>query len=324
MNKLQEIQEPIQPFLDGFAQSYDAALQSRIPIITEAVTRLNQSTGKRIRPILVGLMAHLCGKVPTETTVEVALVLELMHTSSLIHDDVIDESLERRAQPTLNSIFNNHTAVLVGDFVIASALRRASSKLSIEVVQTISTIACLLSEGELMQIDLVRRAVSTEQEYFEVIEKKTAILFSASCSLGAYSVGADSDMQQCCAEIGRLLGIAFQMRDDILDYSNAIETGKPRGNDLREGKATLPLLYALKQASDEDQSRIRSLMHLPVGDEAVEEIINFSILQGGLTYTQQKIDSYIQQAYKLLESFPESKAKESLLALARFIGERTF
>lgn len=319
---LQKIQKPVNDFLERFSSTYKEVLNSKVSTISEAVDKLNHSTGKRVRPMLVGLSACLCGMPPGDLSVEIAVTLELIHTSSLVHDDVIDASIERRAQPTLNAIYGNHTAVLVGDFMVMGALLRAISRLDKEAVHSILMMAHHLVEGELQQIDLVRKKTSNEAEYMEVIQKKTASLFAASCFLGAHSVKASEEMQQKCLNIGYLLGIAFQMRDDILDYTNT-QTGKPRGNDLKEGKATLPILYALDQVSATEKEKILQLMQPPVEPQAVNQIIDFAIRNKGIEYTQQKIDNYIDQACEQLRQFPPSEAQQAMLELALFIGNRS-
>lgn len=318
------MQSPVKDFMEQFQKSYESALfTSQNSIIVQAVEHLQQASGKRIRPMMVALMAQLCGCKPNAKSMESAIVLELLHTASLIHDDVVDHATIRRDQSTLNALFSNHIAVLVGDYLVAKALTRAVDGLDSTAVRLLGNVAATLAEGELTQIDLVEQKHSSEEQYMQVIEKKTATLFSSAAFMGAYSVQAPAKQQERCLRIGHLLGLAFQIRDDVLDLLGE-ETGKSRGKDLKEGKLTLPLIYALKQVTDQKQAEIMSLVELADQDDSVEKIVAFTKEYGGIAYAQKKIEQLSGEAIDLIELFPPSQTQESLKKLAHFIGNRTY
>ena len=312
------------PFLAEFEQLFKSSQGTHVPLIREALEHLAQSPGKHIRPTLTGLCALLCSGSYNSKTIAAATVLELLHTASLVHDDVIDKATVRRFTPTLNHLYGNNIAVLTGDYIVANALSIASEQLDIEVVQLLANVTKLLSEGELLQMDLTRRHTSTQAEYLQVIERKTASLFSAASFLGAHSVSASPGEQEQCREIGRLIGMAFQMQDDILDYQGT-QSGKKRGIDLQEGKRTLPLIHALSTAEPQKCREVEDiLLKDAVGPQDVAFIIQFVEQAGGVAYTHQVLEQYLSQACRLIERFPAGEAQDSLLELTRFIALRSF
>ncbi len=255
--------------------------------------------GKRIRPMLVFLVAKACGNV-TKSTYHGAVTVELLHTATLIHDDVVDESFTRRGQPSANAIFDNKRSVLAGDYVLSSALRESVKTDNFEVIAIISQLGQKLAEGELNQYSLANEIIVDEEEYFRVIELKTASLLEACAKIGAITSGADSKTVENFGKIGNILGVAFQIRDDIFDYYKA-DVGKPTGNDIREGKITLPLIYALKNAPEADSEKMMQIINArDFSTDNIEKLIAFAKQHGGIEYAQKTNEQLLNQAEQLL------------------------
>lgn len=279
--------------------------------------------GKRIRPTLVFLTANLIDKANARTHIG-ATMIELLHTATLIHDDVVDEADERRGFKSINAKWNNKIAVLLGDFLLAKGLLIAIENNESEFLRTLSNAVRLMSEGELLQIQTARENNANEARYFEIIYSKTASLISSCAEIGAISVSNDPELRVRLREFGKLLGFAFQIRDDILDFvGNSGVVGKPIGNDIREKKITLPLIYALQNVqpsqAHEIVARVKSRNNKK---KNIREIINFVIENKGIDSAQSKALQIVNEAKKLLSVFPINPAKESLLKLADFIVER--
>ena len=262
MDKLQQIRLPIVKEFEEFKSLFDASLQSSNPLLSEVLTYIKQRNGKMMRPILTLLMAKLFGEI-NYSALHAALSLELLHTASLVHDDVVDESDKRRGQSSVNAIYNNKVSVLVGDYMLATSLKHSAMTGSIRIVDLVARLGQNLAEGEIIQLTNINASEFSEEVYYDVIRKKTAALFTASAEAGAVAVNSSDEMVQNARLFGEMIGIAFQIKDDIFDYYSSGEIGKPTGNDMSEGKLTLPALHVLNTLGDEKMCqlafRIKSL-----------------------------------------------------------------
>lgn len=318
-----QITRPIAFEFNQFKADFSNVLHSEVPLLQSAIEQVLSSNGKHIRPLLLLLTAKACGK-PTEITKEVAVIIEILHTTTLIHDDVVDETKQRRGMPSLNAIFDNRIAVLTGDFLLAGTIARAAETGNIAIIKSIANVCRELSEGELMQLDNAEKHSVDEKDYFKMINKKTATLISACAEIGAISVNASSDIIKNCHLFGKYLGYCFQIKDDIFDYYEDLNIGKPTGNDIREGKITLPLLYALKKAPEKESSHYMEIIaQKDFSPEHVSELITFAKQHEGIEYAEKQLRAYKQKAVDIIKNFPESEARSSLLLLADYISERT-
>ena len=325
MNIIEQIVRPIEDYRLAFEEEYARAFVAESPIVAQSIEKITATRGKHIRPILMGLLVSLQGKVPSQRTVSCAVLIEMLHMASLIHDDVIDQAPLRRGQPTLNAFYDNHSAVLVGDYILSIAFLRAAEIGGSSLIRTVANLGKHLSEGELLQIQVATDCIIDEENYFSIIEKKTATLFEACAALGMYSVDAEAEELLKVMQLGRHLGIAFQLRDDIFDYTMEAEVGKPVGNDLKEGKITLPLIYIYKQADCDQKERIKSLLERVESDEkAIAELLRMAHQFGGVAYAQKRLEEELSKALDILRSFPNSPANQSLVLLAEYLGKRTY
>lgn len=301
MDESQVIKESLRDELNQFDIYLWKSLENNNSRISEILRHAFKVDGKRIRPMLVFLVAKCCGEI-TPATYHGAVTVELLHMATLMHDDVVDEALTRRGQPSSNAVFDNKRSVLAGDYVLSSALRESVKTNNLEIIGIISELGQNLAEGELNQYSLVNEIIIDEEEYFKVIDKKTASLLYACAKIGAITAGADRFTIDEFGKAGRILGIAFQIRDDIFDYYKA-DVGKPTGNDIREGKITLPLIYALNHApqelSDEMMKIIRSCDFSPGN---IELLLDFAKGNGGIEYAQKTIDILLEEAEQIIEN----------------------
>lgn len=301
MDESQVIKESLRDELNQFDIYLWKSLENNNSRISEILRHAFKIDGKRIRPMLVFLVAKCCGEI-TPATYHGAVTVELLHMATLMHDDVVDEASTRRGQPSSNAVFDNKRSVLAGDYVLSSALRESVKTNNLEIIGIISELGQNLAEGELNQYSLVNEIIIDEEEYFKVIDKKTASLLYACAKIGAITAGADRVTIDEFGKAGRILGIAFQIRDDIFDYYKA-DVGKPTGNDIREGKITLPLIYALNHApqalSDEMMKIIRSCDFSPVN---IELLLEFAKSNGGIEYAQKTIDNLLEEAEQIIEN----------------------
>lgn len=324
MNVIEQIARPIADYRLAFEDEYAKAFVVESPMVAQSIEKIAATRGKHIRPILVGLVASLQGKSPNAQTVSCAVLLEMLHAASLIHDDVIDQATLRRGKPTLNAFYDNHAAVLVGDYILSIAFLRAIETGGTELMRTVANVGKQLSEGELLQIQVATERIIDEKNYYSVIEKKTATLFEACAALGMYSVNAAPEDLFKAVQLGKHLGIAFQLRDDIFDYVPGAEVGKPVGNDLKEGKITLPLIYLYNQAEPDRKVHIESLLDQVETDEkAIAELIRMVRQSEGINYAQKRLEEELAKALEILRSFPNSPANESLVLLTEYLGKRT-
>ena len=317
MDYLSLIKQPIEGDLDDFNNLFNSSLSHTDGLLSQALAYIRQRTGKRMRPMLILLMARNFGDV-TDVTQNAAVGLELLHTASLVHDDVVDESKERRGQASVNAEYNNKVAVLVGDYVLSTALLNVSFTNNSEILRTIALLGRTLSNGEILQLTNIQNTEFSEDIYYDVIKMKTAALFEACCEVGTLSVNATEKEIEKAKEFGRNLGIIFQIRDDIFDYYDSKEIGKPTGNDMAEGKLTLPVLYALNSTHDTEMKAIA--MKVKRGDVTHEEIrrlVDFTKANGGIEYAERKMLELRQKCLEFIDS--ESVSDEIRTSLTSYI-----
>lgn len=323
MNQLDIIKNPIAQEFEQFQRMYADFAVTENPLLRDVLNHVIQRKGKQMRPMLTLLFAKLFGGVK-ESTYNAAMSLELLHTASLLHDDVIDESLERRGQPSVNALFGNQVSVLVGDYVLSTSLMYMSRTENGEMAKVVARLAQLLSDGELYQLFQSHENVVSEDVYFLIIKKKTAALFSACAQLGALSAEATPEKVAKAAKIGEFIGICFQIRDDIFDYYDSSEIGKPTGNDMREGKLTLPIIYAVRHTTDEHiLDQIEQLKAGSLTDEGISELIEFAKSNGGIEYAQQVMEDYRDKAVNLLPNDADDSILEAITAYLDFVIGRT-
>ena len=303
MDSISIIRTPIESELEAFKELYDSSLSSSNTLLDSVVAHIRQRSGKMMRPILVLLVARLYGVV-SPATLHAAVSLELLHNASLVHDDVVDESTERRGQLSVNAIFNNKVAVLTGDYLLATSLVHAELTNSHQIIRLVSSLGQDLADGELLQLSNVSNHSFSETVYFDVIRKKTAALFAARL-------------------LGEYIGICFQIKDDIFDYFDSKEIGKPTGNDMLEGKLTLPVLYALNRANDNQATEIA--LKVKEGTATLDEIarlIAFTKENGGIEYAVRTMNAYKQKAFGLLASLPDSAICVALRSYLDYVVDR--
>ena len=318
----EKIEAPVAEQFKRFNEEFAASLRSETLRLQAAIEKILHTNGKHIRPLLVLLTAKACGKVSGHT-INSAVFLELLHTATLIHDDVIDETKQRRGVPSLNAIFDNRVSVLVGDYVLSAALIRSIQTGNLKIINIVSNLGRDLSEGEIKQLETAEETVLDENCYMQVIKKKTASLLSSCMEIGAISAEAPEEMISICRRAGENLGYCFQIKDDIFDYYKEANIGKPTGNDIREGKVTLPLLYALKKGRGEGVASFLQIIHDKDFSQAnVDALIEFAKKSGGIEYAESRMKEYRDKAMELLLQLPPSDARESLLSLADYIVDR--
>lgn len=323
MNIKNKIEEPVAGALKRFNDEFVDALKSSTRRLQLAIEHIQSSSGKHIRPLLLLLTAKACGNI-TENSINSAVLLELLHTATLIHDDVIDKTKQRRGVPSLNAIFDNRISVLVGDYVLSTALIRSIATQDLRIISIVSNLGRDLADGEIKQLETAEEVILDEVCYMEVIKKKTAMLLSACTEIGAISAGADPEMIDKFCAIGENLGYSFQIKDDIFDYYHELNIGKPTGNDIREGKVTLPLLYALQRATPEIAAELKQILEeKDFSSHNIERLIDFAKRAGGIEYATTRMNEYYDKAVALLNEVPDSDAKEGLLLLAAYIVQRT-
>lgn len=325
MKTIEVIKAPVKGYVDRFHEEFEAVLMSKSEWLAQAVQHLSASTGKMVRPIMTSLMAGLFRDPLPEMTIDSAILLELIHTATLIHDDVIDEASRRRGQPTLNAIFDNRIAVLMGDFVLSSALIGAIQTRDLRIIGIVSAIGRELTEGEIRQFETAERVVLDEAVYRDVIKQKTAVLFRSCAEVAAITVEASEEDIKALGDCGEYLGMAFQIRDDIFDYYQS-DVGKPTGNDIREGKITLPLLHCLIEDGGKTAEGAKALELLRSGertDTEIEYLVSFAKERGGIAYAQEEMMKYVGLAKDIIYHYPDSVYRSALLSLADFISGRS-
>lgn len=322
---LHSIQAPVEGEVARFHLEIERLLSSKSIWLAKVVEVLNSSTGKRVRPIMTSLMAGMLSPSLPPKAIDSAILLELIHTATLVHDDVIDEAKTRRGKPTLGAIFDNRIAVLMGDFILSSALVGAMQTADLRIISIISSLGRDLTEGEIRQAETAETHILSEEVYTDIIRQKTAVLFRACAEVAAICSDRSTQEIEELGLCGEYIGLAFQIRDDIFDYHTE-DVGKPVGNDIREGKVTLPLLHALLKpdAAQEEAEQYRQLIQR--GDYSPEEIsdlISFAKRQGGITYAEERMHSYLNQARAIIQHYPENAYRTALLQLVDFIAQRS-
>lgn len=323
MDKKLLIARPVAEELNKFNAYYKESISCNNARIQQIIDYIMRSDGKHIRPILLLLAAKSSGQI-NNITYNAAITVELLHTASLIHDDVVDESKMRRGKASVNAIYDNKMAVLAGDYFLSTALIKSVMTGNIDIITDISTLGRNLAEGELNQLSLVKELIIDENEYFEVIKKKTASLMSVCMKIGAMSVGATDEVTAKFAKLGELLGLCFQMRDDIFDYfTNAI--GKPTGNDIREGKITLPLLFAIGNAPSKEKEQLLSIINsYDYTEENIDFLITYAKEHGGIEYAYHKIDQLKTEAEEIIATINNEEVRTALNYTVEYIVERSY
>ena len=323
MKPEEQIKIPIAKEMELFETKFKNAMLSKVPLLNRITYYIVRRKGKQMRPMFVFLVAKMVSNGGfDERTYRGASVIELIHTATLVHDDVVDDSNQRRGFFSINALWKNKIAVLVGDFLLSKGLLLSIDNEDFDILKLISIAVREMSEGELLQIEKSRKLDITEDVYFEIIRQKTATLIAACCGIGAASVGASNKIVQQMRKFGEYIGIAFQIKDDLFDYTDA-KIGKPTGIDIRDQKMTLPLIYALDKASDKDKDwLINSIKKYNFNKKRVKEVIAFVKESGGLEYTIDKMHDYKNKALAILDDFDNSEYKDSLLKMINYVVER--
>jgi octaprenyl-diphosphate synthase len=301
MDYLSLIKQPISAEINDFIELFNSSLTHDDGMLGQALEHIRQRAGKRMRPMLILLMAKNFGKI-TPSTQHAAVGLELLHTASLVHDDVVDESQERRGQASVNATYDNKVAVLVGDFILSTALLNVAKTGDQRIVEYLAELGKTLSNGEILQLTNIQNQEISEEVYYQVIKQKTAALFEACAAIGALSAGADENLVEEAKRFGQNLGIIFQIRDDIFDYYDSPEIGKPTGNDMAEGKLTLPVIYALNNSSYESiQTLARKVKAGEVNPDEIAVLVEFAKQQGGIEYAESRMWEFHAEAAEFIE-----------------------
>jgi len=323
MNLVEQIKLPILTEMELFEKKFKDAMLSKVPLLNRITYYIVRRKGKQMRPMFVFLVAKMVSNGGfDERTYRGASVVELIHTATLVHDDVVDESNRRRGFFSVNALWKNKIAVLVGDFLLSKGLLLSIDNNDFDLLKLISIAVREMSEGELLQIEKARKLDITEAVYFDIIRKKTATLIAACCGIGAASVGANQDCIRKMRKFGEYIGVAFQIKDDLFDYSDA-KIGKPTGIDIKEQKMTLPLIHTLNTCTKKEKSwLINSIKKHNKDKKRVKEVIAFVKENGGIAYTMTKMNDYKNKALAILEDFPGSEYKSSLVTMIDYVVER--
>ena len=324
MSKLDQIKKPIEQEIKEFEPRFRASMKSRVSLLDKIMHYIIKRKGKQMRPMFVFLSAKVFGET-TESTYRAAAMIELLHTATLVHDDVVDDSNKRRGFFSINAIWKNKIAVLVGDYLLSKGLLLAVENEEYELLKIMSNSVKEMSEGELLQIEKARKLDITENVYYDIIRQKTATLIASCCASGANSVGVNKENVEKMRLFGEYTGIAFQIKDDLFDYgSDANKIGKPTGIDIKEKKMTLPLIYALNNANSSDKRKVTRIIKKHNEDKKkVKEVINFVIAAGGIEYAQKAMDNYKNKALEILKEFEQNEANKALAELVLYTTERS-
>ena len=298
-------------------------MRSEVALLDKITHYIVKRKGKQMRPMFVFLTAKMLSGT-NDQTYRAATLIELLHTATLVHDDVVDDADKRRGFFSINALWKNKVAVLVGDYLLSRGLLLAVKHKDFHLLEITSNAVQEMSEGELLQMEKARKLDITEEVYFNIIRQKTASLIASCCAAGAASVSEDKDVIEQMRLFGEIVGIAFQIRDDLFDYGSAKDIGKPTGIDIKEKKMTLPLIYALN-SSDRSEKRfiINTIKNHNTDDKRVGKVINMVREKGGIEYTVSRMKEYQQKALSMLESYPDNEARKSLVDLVNFVIDRT-
>lgn len=320
--KLEDIQAPIEQEMTVFEDKFRQSMKSNVMLLDKIMTYIVRRKGKQMRPMFVFLSAGVCGPI-TDATYRGASLIELLHTATLVHDDVVDDANYRRGFFSINALWKNKIAVLVGDFLLSRGLLLSVDNGDFDLLKIVSEAVKEMSEGELLQMEKARKLDISEDVYYEIIRQKTASLITSCCKVGVASVGADKSSIDRMGMFGEKIGLAFQIKDDLFDYGTD-EIGKPLGIDIKEKKLTLPLIYALRHASAADKSRIISIVKNDSDKPKKRaEVIDYVKQSGGLAYAREAMETHYQEALTILAEFPDSVYKTSLIQLVQYTIERT-
>lgn len=322
MSDLKQIKEPVKEHIASFEKYFRNSMKSSVPLLDRIMQFIVKRKGKQMRPLFVFLSAEINGGV-NEATYRGAALVELLHTATLVHDDVVDDSNERRGFFSINALWKNKISVLVGDYLLSKGLLLSLDNDDYDLLKIVSNAVREMSEGELLQIEKARRLDIEEEIYYEIIRKKTASLIASCCACGAASAGADAAMIEKMRQFGEKVGMAFQIKDDLFDYKNANKTGKPSGIDIRDKKMTLPLIYLLNNSSKASKRRIINVIKNHNNDlEKVSALIREVNDSGGIDYAMKKMISFREEAYNILDTFEDSPSRQSMTDLLTFTTER--
>lgn len=318
---LDSIRKPIQMELERYQQLFRSALQSDNALLSATLEHLTRKLGKMMRPTLVLLSAREGGAINDEV-LHAAAGLEMLHTASLVHDDVVDESDMRRGQRSINALFDNKAAVLVGDFITSKALSEIALTHSLEAVERTAWLGQTLADGELLQLGNTQRSTFSKESYFTVISMKTAALFSTCARLGARLGGGEEDVVACLEHFGHLVGLCFQMRDDIFDFDESLNVGKPKGNDLQEGKLTLPVLHALDGCDDYHRRLALKVRAHEASRLEIQELVDYTVQRGGIQYAEAEMQRLRSEACALLQDLRDQEVAAALSLYLDYVVQR--
>jgi len=322
MSEMQNIKALIKPEMKEFETFFKEAVRTKVPLLDIIMNYIIRRKGKQMRPMFVFLTAKMLGNI-SESTFTAAALIELLHTATLVHDDVVDEADKRRGFFSVNALWKSKIAVLTGDYLLSRGLILSVEKEEYSLLEVVSVAMKEMAEGELLQIEKARKLDITEETYFEIIYKKTATLIESCTAAGAKSVKASDEDVNNMKLFGRYAGIAFQIKDDLFDYQKTNITGKPTGNDIKEKKMTLPLIYALQNAENSEKRKILKIIRKYNSNaEKVKDIIDFVKMKGGLEYSEKKMNEFKNKAIDIIQNYPDSEAKQALISLVNYIVVR--
>ena len=322
MDYLSIIRQPIESDFKDFQQRFQDSLSHSDGLLSQALSHIRQRAGKQMRPMLTLLSAKNYGEI-SDVTQDAAIALELLHTASLVHDDVVDESSERRGQPSVNASYNNKVAILVGDYILSTCLLNVSYTENHKILYYLSELGRTLAAGEILQLQNINNQEISEEVYYQVIKQKTAALFETCCGIGALSAGASDDEVEKAKKFGQDLGIIFQIRDDIFDYFDSKEIGKPTGNDMAEGKLTLPVIYALNNTDFEAMLTLaKKVKARTINPDEIAVLVEFTKQHGGIEYAEQRMEEIAREAQEYINHFVKPELIESYTAYLEYVIQR--
>ena len=322
MDYLATIRRPIATEMNDFVVLFNESLTHGDGLLEHVLSHIRKRGGKRMRPMLILLSAKNYGEI-SEVTQNAALGLELLHTASLVHDDVVDESNERRGQASVNATYDNKVAVLVGDYILSTALLRVALSKNNEIVQQLAQLGRTLAAGEILQLSNISNQEISEDVYYQVIDQKTAVLFEACAALGAISVGVDPEEVEKAKKFGHNIGMIFQIRDDIFDYYDSKEIGKPTGNDMTEGKLTLPVIYALNHSDSQAMHTLaKKVKNGTINTDEIAVLVEFTKQNGGIEYAEKKMEEFAKEAQKYIDECVKPELKQAYKAYLDYVIQR--
>ena len=323
MDIIKQIRRPIAEDMEKYKLLFDSYLQHSDPLLHEVFLNISSRKGKMMRPMLTLLVIRLLGGVIDDKAMHTAATFEYFHTASLVHDDIVDESEQRRGVKSIHCSYGNKVAVLVGDYLLANGLLCASKVDSPRLVGIVSKAAQALASGEILQLSNVSNQSIDENVYYDIINRKTAALFSACSEAGALCASTDENVIQNMSLFGHYVGMCFQIRDDIFDYDTSADIGKPTGNDMKEGKLTLPLIYALNHSNDEYMQKLaHKVKSGEISDDEIDELVSFTRSNGGIEYAEHVMKTYADKAKDVLSSYPDGEIKSSLMMYVDYVIKR--